>query len=40
MITLGVIADTILDYIYNYYRYDTVQTPKGTYHGETLSSRF
>ena len=37
MITLGVNADTIY---YNYYRYDTKPTPKGTYNGETLPSRF
>ena len=37
MITLGVIADTLY---YNYYRYGTEQTLKGTYNGETLPSRF
>ena len=37
MITRGVIVGAIY---YNCYKYGTVQTPKGTYNGETLPSRF
>src|SRR3954466_14634918 len=39
-LSLGHISNTRILYIYNCYRYDTVQTPKGTYNGETLPSCF